>query len=55
MREDSHCTNASHRSDILVVMADVDAGTHINEGDILNRLQQQRLEVLEQTMTKVTR
>ncbi|MGQ7939068.1 hypothetical protein [Paraburkholderia sp. D1E] len=29
--------------------------THINEGDILNRLQQQRLEVLEQTMTKVTR
>ena len=29
--------------------------THINEGDILNRLQQQRLEVLEQTMTRVTR
>lgn len=29
--------------------------THINEGDILNRLQQQRLEVLEQTMTKGTR
>lgn len=29
--------------------------THINEGDILNRLQQQRLEVLEQTVTKVTR
>ncbi|AXL49184.1 hypothetical protein DSC91_000906 [Paraburkholderia caffeinilytica] len=29
--------------------------THINEGDILNRLQQQRLEVLEQAVTKVTR
>ena len=29
--------------------------THINEGDILNRLQQQRLEVLEQTMTKGTK
>ncbi|CAN7436250.1 hypothetical protein [Paraburkholderia terricola] len=29
--------------------------THINEGDILNRLQQQRLEVLEQTMTRETR
>ncbi|MEN8502061.1 MULTISPECIES: hypothetical protein [Paraburkholderia] len=29
--------------------------THINEGDILNRLQQQRLEVLEQTVTRETR
>ncbi|CAE6814340.1 hypothetical protein R69746_05764 [Paraburkholderia aspalathi] len=29
--------------------------THINEGDILNRLQQQRLEVLEQTVTRATR
>ncbi|ORC44453.1 hypothetical protein B2G74_33130 [Burkholderia sp. A27] len=28
--------------------------THINEGDILNRLQQQRLEVLEQTVTRET-
>lgn len=29
--------------------------THINEGDILNRLQQQRLEVLEQTVTRTTK
>ncbi|MFM0355473.1 hypothetical protein PQR12_18445 [Paraburkholderia nemoris] len=29
--------------------------THINEGDILNRLQQQRLEVLEQTVTRGTK
>ncbi|RKE24370.1 hypothetical protein B0G76_8255 [Paraburkholderia sp. BL23I1N1] len=29
--------------------------THINEGDILNRLQQQRLEVLEQTVTRATK
>lgn len=29
--------------------------THINEGDMLNRLQQQRLELLEQTMTKGTK
>ncbi|CAE6810512.1 hypothetical protein R69658_05378 [Paraburkholderia aspalathi] len=29
--------------------------THINEGDILNRLQQQRLEVLEQAVTRGTK
>lgn len=29
--------------------------THINEGDILNRLQQQRIELLEQTITKGTK
>jgi hypothetical protein len=29
--------------------------THINEGDILNRLQQQRIEVLEQNVAKGTK